>query len=134
MPKLPGTQRLDSRAQFWGGILDATQVVAGKFEDGDTSSGQVLLITDILIRRDEQIELSLSLLEEVSVFETAPTLALSRGALVPGKKLVERPGDTLVQQNPHGAEANTAFCESSSSLVAASRETDGKHSRNSSSE
>jgi hypothetical protein len=134
MPKFTGGQRLDSRAQFCGCVLDATQVVAGKFENGDSSSGQVLLIADILIRGDEQIELGLRLLDQVSVLETAPTLALGGGALVPGKELVERPRDTLVQEHPNAAEANTACCESSSNLVAASRDTEGKHSRNSSSE
>jgi hypothetical protein len=134
MPKISGSHCVNSGPQFRSCPLDASQVIAGKFEDGNLPSRKVLLVTDILIRGDEQIELRLRLLDQFSILEAAPTSPLSCSALVSVKQLVQWPWDALVQENLHAEAVNTASWESSNKPHAASRETEGKHSRNSSKE
>jgi len=43
---------------------DATVIVRGKFQNGDSSADVVLLVADVLVRSDEQIELSLGAAEQ----------------------------------------------------------------------
>lgn len=45
----------------------ATKVVSGELENCETPTGQVLLITNVLIRRDKQIEVWFCLLQQVTV-------------------------------------------------------------------
>jgi hypothetical protein len=121
-----------SGAQVESCPLDAPQVIVGKFEDRDSPPRKILLVADILIRGDEHIELCLRKLDQVSILEAAPASPLSRSALVSVKQLVQWPRDAFVQKNLHADAVNTASCESPSNPHAASRETEGKHSRNSS--
>jgi len=36
--------------------LNAAMVIGGKFENGDLPASEILLVTDVLVGRDEQIE------------------------------------------------------------------------------
>jgi hypothetical protein len=114
--------------------LDASKVVGGKLQNRKTTTLKVLLVTQILVRRDEQVELALGQPEQVAVPDAAPTALLRRRALATRKKSVHRPWYAFIQQNSHAAEErSSADSELSRTRRAISRVTDGKHSRNSSS-
>jgi len=56
LPKLPRLNGCNRRAQRNRRCDNAPQFVGGKFQNGDMPSGEVLLITQILIGGDEQVE------------------------------------------------------------------------------
>lgn len=117
---------------FSGSGEDAAEVVAGKLDDRDAASGEVLLVADVLVGRDEPVELQFRQPKEVAVLDSAPTPFLRCGAGVIGEQLVHRPRHAFVQQDVH-AGASSADSERSKTAQAMARVTDGKHSRNSSS-
>ena len=68
MPELP---RLDggygSLNSVCGGE-DAAEIVGREFENWQAASGEILLIADVLVGRDEEIELRLGKRNQFSVF------------------------------------------------------------------
>jgi len=74
-------------------------------------------------------------LEEAAIFDAAPAVLLGSGTVVAGQQPVHRPRHTLIPQDSHAATGSSkASSERSKIRRAISRVTDGKHSRNSSSE
>ncbi|MEI7730216.1 MAG: hypothetical protein WCO56_11630 [Verrucomicrobiota bacterium] len=97
-----------------GSRANTTEVVGGKFQDSDAPSGQILLVTDILIAGDEKIELGFSQPDEIAIFEATPATLLGGTALVISEQLMHRPRHTFIQQNPHaGVGASKADSEHS---------------------
>ena len=59
------------------GCLDTMEVVSREFENCNPATFEVLLVTNILIRRDEEIEFALCTSKQVAVLNSAPTFALN---------------------------------------------------------
>ena len=117
---------------FSGCGEDAAKVVAGKLDDRDAASGEVLLVADVLVGRDEQVEFRFRQPQEITVLDSAPAALRRRGSGVACEQPVHRPWHTFVQQDVH-AGASSADSERSRTAQAIARVTDGKHSINSSS-
>ena len=83
-----------------------------------------------LIRRDEQIELTLRQPNQISVLHPTPPSLLGGGAFVASEQTAHRPRNALIQKDPHAV--RRADSDRSRSWQAIWRVTDGKHSRNSS--
>ena len=111
---------------------DASEVIGGKLDDRDAASGEVLLLADVLVGRDEKVELRFRQPEEVAALDFSPAPFLRRGAGVTGEQRVHWPRHVFVLQDVH-AGASSADSERSKTAQAMARVTDGKHSRNSSS-
>jgi hypothetical protein len=62
-----------------------------------------LLVTHVLIRRNEDVKLRFRATKQLTVFDAAPTALLNRYAIVANENFVNRPRDAFMQQNPHWA-------------------------------
>ena len=60
------------RADQRRGGFNAPDIVGREFEDSNFASGQVLLITNVLIRSDEESELRFSKSQQFTVLDAAP--------------------------------------------------------------
>ena len=76
-----------------GGGQDAAQVVGRKFQNRYLTACEVLLVTNVLIRRDEQGEFSLSQPQQVTVLGAAPAAPLCGGAFMADEEFVHGPGN-----------------------------------------
>src|ERR1017187_7000633 len=121
------------------GVLDlsrsrqnAAQIVGGEFEDRDAATGEILLVTNVLIRRNKEFKLASGPLQQLPVLDAAPSVLLDSAALVTRKHLMHRPWHALVQQDSHAV--SRADSDRSNIRQAISRVTDGKQSINSSNE
>jgi len=111
------------------------QIVGGKFEDRYFPIYEILLIADILVGRDKEIEFRFGKLQEVAVGNASSSPFLGGRAVVADQKFVHRPRNAFVEQDFHAAaRERRAASERSRIFCVISRVTDGKHSRNSSSE
>lgn len=112
---------------------EATNAVGGELQKRTAASGQVLLVADVLIGRDEQIEFGFGLAQEITVLDATPAALPGRHADMSGENLVHGPRDAFVQQDFHAAVGERrADSELSRMRQAISRVTEGKHSRHSS--
>jgi hypothetical protein len=135
MPELARLRGINRRTDQRGGGLNAAQVVGGEFENCNVKTGQVLLIAHVLVRSNEKLELAFRPTKQFSMLDSAPTTFLGRSTLVTGEEFVHRSGNALVQQDSHAAVGiSSAVSERSKMWRAISHVTEGKHSRNSSSE
>src|ERR1017187_6786160 len=113
--------------------LDATIIIGRKFQNGNLPASEILLVTNVLVGRDEQVEFVFRQPEQIAVLDPAPAALLGGGTFMAGKKFAHRPGDAFVQKNFHSATGvSSADSELSRTRQAIARVTDGKHSRNSS--
>jgi hypothetical protein len=96
---------------------DAPEIVGGKFEDCGPSPLEILLVADILVASDEKVEFTVGFLNQIPIFDGMPTAFLGGGAIMAGEDFVHRPGDALVEQDPHAAE-NSADSERSKTSTA----------------
>ena len=91
------------------------------------------VVNDILVGGNEEIEICLSPLQQLTVSNTTPALGLDGGTDVVSKQVPHWPRNTLIKKNSHAAESK-ACSERSSTLQTDSRVSEGKHSRISSNE
>jgi len=135
MSELPRLRGVNRRADQCGGGLDSPQVVGREFEDGNAKTSQVLLIAHVLVRSNEKLELAFRPTKQFSILDSAPTAFLGGSTLVAREEFVHRPGNALVQQDSHAAVGiSSAVSDRSRMWRAISLVTEGKHSRNCSSE
>ena len=59
------------------GCLDTMKVISREFENRNAAACEILLVTDILIRRDEKIEFALCTSKQVAVLDPTPSFALN---------------------------------------------------------
>lgn len=135
MSELPRLCDINRRANQRGGGLNAPEVVGGEFENCDTKTSQVLLIAQVLVRSNEKFELAFRPTKQFAILDSAPTTFLGRRTLVAREEFVHRPGNALIQQDSHAAVGiSNAVSDRSRMRRAISFVTEGKHSRNCSSE
>ena len=130
LDELALTHTDDGSDNFVLGSKDPAQVVGRKDKNRKAASHQILLIPEVLIGRDEQIELTLRQPNQISILHPTPPSLLGGGALVASEQTAHRPRNTLIQKDPHAF--RRADSDRSRSWQAIWRVTDGKHSRNSS--
>jgi hypothetical protein len=112
---------------------DPAELVCGKQKNGDATASEILLVSQTLIRRDEEIELCFSEAQQFAVLDTVPTATLHRLAIMPGQVLCQGPRDAFIEPDRHGAAGESrADSDRSNKRQAISRVTVGKHSRYSS--
>ena len=134
MPKLAGLDGGNGGLNPGGGSTDAAQVVGGKFENRNAATGEVLLVTDVLIGRNEQVEAAFGQAQQVAILDASLAAFLGVDGIMANEEIVHWPRHALVQQDSHaGVGASKAVSDRSKTLQAISRVTNGKHSRNSSS-
>jgi hypothetical protein len=92
------------------------------------------LISNVLIRGDKKLKTFFGEAEQLSICNAAPATLLRCFAFVFNEQHVDGPGDALVQKNSHTVGDSKADSDRSKTRQAITRVTDGKHSRNSSSE
>lgn len=109
---------------------NSAKVIGGKLKDGEAPTREILLISEVLIRSNEEIEFLLCQTDEVAVFDSAPAPPLRGGTVMSFQQLVHGPWHALVEQYLH-ATARRTDSDFSSRARAASRLTEGKHSTNS---
>ena len=113
--------------------FDSAQVIGGEFEDRNPKASEILLVSDVLVRGNEDFEFAFSQAQQLAIFDAAPSALLGRSAFMADEESVHRPGNALVQQDFH-AGINNADSDRSKIRRAISLVTEGKHSKNSSSE
>ena len=113
--------------------LDPAQVIRGEFKDRNPKTSEILLVTDVLVRGNEDFESAFGQPQQLAIFDAAPPARLGRSAFMANEKFVHRPGNALVQQDFHAGISN-ADSDRSKIRRAISLVTEGKHSKNSSSE
>jgi len=126
--KLTGPHRLDARYHSGRVCSNGIPIIGGQLEDGDFATGEILLVAQILVRRDKQVIVFFGQAQQVPVFESAPAAPLRTGANMFREVPGQRPRNALVENDLHAA--NSAASDISSTWQAISRVTDGKHSRN----
>src|SRR5215213_1545911 len=125
--------RVDRLPEQLRRVDEPAQFVRGKLQDCDPTSREILLISKVLIRGEEQIEAVLRQLEQLSILDALPAHLLSGPTYVRGKVRVQRPRHAFVEKNSHAAKCSRASRDCSSIRRAMERVTVGKHCRNSSS-
>lgn len=130
LDELALTHTDDGSDNFVLGSKDPAQVVGRKDKNRKAASHQIVLIPEVLIRRYEQIELTLRQPNQISVLHPTPPSLLGGGAFVASEQTAHRPRNALIQKDPHAV--RRADSDRSRSWQAIWRVTDGKHSRNSS--
>ena len=74
------SQSFQQRLESPTGGFNALDIVGREFEDRNLASGEVLLITNILIGSDEEIEISFSQAQQFAVLDTGPAPRLNTHA------------------------------------------------------
>jgi hypothetical protein len=92
-----------------------------------------LQITDVLVRGNEELESAFGLPQQLAIFDASPPTPLRGSIFMADKEFVHRPWNALIQQDFHAGISNV---DSDRSKIrrAISLVTEGKHSKNSSSE
>lgn len=129
-----GAGRVDGPGDRRRRGAEASQVIGREHDHPDAPSGEILLIRKILVGREKEVEFGFGRCEESPVSLSGPPPLPDGRACVAAKSVVDRPRNALVEQDPHaGGTDNSAARDVSRTRRASSRETEGKHSRNSSS-
>lgn len=68
---------LDRFLKECASCLDTMNIISREFEDRNASVREVLLVTNILIRRDEKIEFALCTSKQVAVLNSTPSFPLN---------------------------------------------------------
>lgn len=84
--------------------LDARPTGCGQYNDCDFAAHEVLLISEILIGRDQNGKAVLfGLLQQFTIFQIVPTQIKDRGDLMGGEVFAKRDWGTLVEKNAHSS-------------------------------
>nr|VFJ75524.1 MAG: hypothetical protein BECKFW1821C_GA0114237_10798 [Candidatus Kentron sp. FW] len=67
-------------------------------DDGNIEFGQILLISEMAIRGDQNIEIGLGLAKQLSILETGSTRFPGSLNIVPDNVVSKFPGNTFIQQ------------------------------------
>ena len=133
MLNLPWLNGINCRANQCLGGPDSTQVIGGELEDPNPKASEILLISDILVRGNEDLEFAFRQPQQLTIFDASPPTSLRGSAFMTDKEFVHRPWNALIQQDLHAGISN-ADSDRSKIRRAISLVTEGKHSKNSSSE
>lgn len=91
--------------------------------------GKILLVSQVFVCNDKDIKPHLGQTQQFSVGEAPPPAALNSFDLVPSKVASQRVRHILIEENPHAASSSIRR-----KVSASSRSTEGKNSKNCSSE
>ena len=81
--------------------LDFWPTRGGQNQNGNFSSGEILLVLKIFVGRDEQVKFRLGFAEQVAVAQIRPAFFKGSGDGVFGECAAERSGRSLVEKNFH---------------------------------
>ena len=111
---------------------DRWPVVGRQNQNRELPSNDVLLVFEVLIGRDERLELPFCFPEQIAVLQCAPAHLLCRANRVAPQEPAQRTGRACVEQDFHAAGWSVSFWAYSSTATACTRVTSGKQSRYSS--
>lgn len=85
-------------------MLDARPAGGGQHDNCDFATHEVLLISEILVSRDQNGKAVLfGLLQQFTVFQIVPAQLEGRGDLMGGEVFAKRDRSTLVEKNAHSS-------------------------------
>lgn len=58
--------------------MDTTELIGRKFEDGDATALQILLVAEVLVGSDEQVKCTFGALQQFSILDAGPASLLRR--------------------------------------------------------
>ena len=127
--EIAGFKVRDLIRDFQGMRTNRRPVVGGKHQDSQFSTGEILLIFEVLIAGDHCIELRFGSRDQLAVLQLTPTSLLSCHHGVIRQEFSQRTRNACVQKNFHAASFNASRLAYSKTATACSRLTSGKQSR-----